>query len=244
MDRLRRRFFLLSRRSLRSYGPVPLGLHRFFQPGVAAARLLQTANQGQSRPALRRDQPAADAWACALENHTFLTSALQSDAITLPRAVGVRCRLEARAAAGQAPLGPILFMKPSRAEVQSKRRSREPWRTGASRDQRPQQAVARSTLGRARPWRASVRPCGSPAGSAKFSYGAGIGRVSSGDRFGWEAHRRLGGGALSRVEATCPEGGAMHRSRFRWPSSIRQALWGGERCAACGCEYDKWGRRS
>ena len=59
-------------------------------------------------------------------------------------------------------------IKPSRTGGQSKRRGREQWRTGASRDHRPQRAVARSTLGGARPWRASVRPCGSPARSAKL----------------------------------------------------------------------------
>src|SRR5262249_48359351 len=62
-----------------------------------------------NRPALRRDQPAADPLACALEQHTSPASALPSDAIPLPRAVGVRCQLDARAAAGQGRPGPILL---------------------------------------------------------------------------------------------------------------------------------------
>src|SRR5262245_33219099 len=64
--------------------------------------------------------------------------------------------------------------KPSRTGVPSKRRGREQWRTGASWDQRPQPWVSRSTLGGARPWRASVRRCGSPARSAWSRQGAGI----------------------------------------------------------------------
>ena len=195
MEHLRRRFFLLSRRSLRTLLTPAFGLHRFFPDGVAAAGLHQTANQDQSRPALRRDQPAADTLVCALENHAFPTSALQNDAITLAGAVGVRCQLDARAAAGQGPRGPRSsgFKKPSHTGVPSKRRGREPWRTGASRDQRPQRTVAGSTLGRVRPWRASVGRCGSPVRSAKLSYGAGIGRFSSGDRFGLPGQRLLVG---------------------------------------------------
>jgi prevent-host-death family protein len=48
--------------------------------------------------------------------------------------------------------------QPSRAGGSSKPRGRERWRTGASRDQRPQRSVACSTLACARPRSASVRP--------------------------------------------------------------------------------------
>lgn len=30
--------------------------------------------------------------------------------------------------------------------------------------------------------------------------------------------------------------------KFRRPSSMRQALWGGSTCPSCGTEIDKWGR--
>ena len=103
---------------------MPFGLHRFFRYGVAAAGLHQTANQGQSRLALRLGRPAADTLVCAFENHPFPTSALQSDAITLRRAVGVRCQLDARAAAGQGPRGPIFRFQeaePYRGPIQATR---------------------------------------------------------------------------------------------------------------------------
>jgi hypothetical protein len=40
---------------------------------------------------------------------------------------------------------------------------------------------------------------------------------------------------------SCPRCGAEF-SRVRVPRTMRQALWGGRTCAACGCETDKWGR--
>jgi hypothetical protein len=57
---------------------------------VAATTLHQTANQGQSRSVFRLDLPAASQLACALENHAFPTSALQSVKIALARAVFVQ----------------------------------------------------------------------------------------------------------------------------------------------------------
>ena len=68
--------------------------------------------------------------------------------------------------------------KPSRTGGQSKRRGRELWRMGASRDQSPQRRVSCSTLGSARPWRASVRPSGSPARSAERGLRCGHSFVS------------------------------------------------------------------
>jgi hypothetical protein len=52
--------------------------------------------QGQCQLALRRGLPAAFARVANLENHARPTSAFPSDAIALPRAVPVRCRLDAR----------------------------------------------------------------------------------------------------------------------------------------------------
>src|ERR1044071_1446857 len=69
-----------------------------FHLGVAATWLHQTANQGQSRTVFRLDLPAASVFACALENHAFPTSALQSVKITLRAAVFVHGSLDARAA--------------------------------------------------------------------------------------------------------------------------------------------------
>src|SRR6516165_3323841 len=102
-------FFLLTRRYLRNLLTCTIwSAPLFSMHGVTAAGLHQTANQGRSRPALRLGRPAAGPLACAFENHAFPTSALQSVAIALPRAVAVRCQLDARAAAGQGHRGPIL----------------------------------------------------------------------------------------------------------------------------------------
>lgn len=40
---------------------------------------------------------------------------------------------------------------------------------------------------------------------------------------------------------SCPRCGVKF-SRVRFPRSMRQFLWGGNTCAKCGCETDKWGR--
>lgn len=50
------------------------------------------------------------------------------------------------------------------------------------------------------------------------------------------------GHRVSRVPVPCPGCGTVCHRRFRWPKSLRQTLWGGEICAVCGCEFDKWGR--
>ena len=44
---------------------------------------------------------------------------------------------------------------------------------------------------------------------------------------------------LARVK--CPRCGAK-MPIMRFPTSERQALWGGSTCRQCGCEVDKWGR--
>jgi hypothetical protein len=72
-----------------------------FIPGLQPPGCTKQLNRVQSRLGFRLGPPAAGALACALENHAFPTSALQSDASTLRRAVAVRCRLDVRAAAGQ-----------------------------------------------------------------------------------------------------------------------------------------------
>ncbi len=40
---------------------------------------------------------------------------------------------------------------------------------------------------------------------------------------------------------SCPHCGAP-LSPVRRPRSLRQAMWGGGTCAACGTQVDKWGR--
>jgi hypothetical protein len=40
----------------------------------------------------------------------------------------------------------------------------------------------------------------------------------------------------------CPECGEPF-PRFRKPANRRQALWGGNTCANCGCEVDRRGRK-
>lgn len=48
---------------------------------------------------------------------------------------------------------------------------------------------------------------------------------------------------LRMVAPACPACGAPCGGLIRRPRNLRQALWGGYTCAACSCEYDKWGRR-
>ncbi|HLW68320.1 MAG TPA: hypothetical protein VKS79_23590 [Gemmataceae bacterium] len=40
----------------------------------------------------------------------------------------------------------------------------------------------------------------------------------------------------------CPNCG-QPAPAVRKPANFQQALWGGNTCKECGCEYDKWGRR-
>jgi transposase len=41
---------------------------------------------------------------------------------------------------------------------------------------------------------------------------------------------------------SCPKCGAQ-LPRVRKPTSIKQLLWGGWKCPACGCEIDRLGRQ-
>jgi hypothetical protein len=50
------------------------------------------------------------------------------------------------------------------------------------------------------------------------------------------------GNVLHRVPAAGPVCGTVCQRYVRWPKSLRRALWGGDTCAVCGCEFDKWGR--
>lgn len=49
-------------------------------------------------------------------------------------------------------------------------------------------------------------------------------------------------GALSPTPVNCPECDTPPPA-VRFPGNLRQAIWGGNSCKLCGCEYDKWGRR-
>jgi hypothetical protein len=52
--------------------------------------------------------------------------------------------------------------------------------------------------------------------------------------------RRKGRWGVNTTLPDCPECGEP-TPPVRKPANLRQALWGGHTCAACGCEYDKWG---
>jgi hypothetical protein len=52
-----------------------------------------------------------------------------------------------------------------------------------------------------------------------------------------------GSGRLASVRPPCPRCGTVFDRPFRWPTSLRQALWGGWTCRECGLDYDKWGRQ-
>lgn len=46
---------------------------------------------------------------------------------------------------------------------------------------------------------------------------------------------------INLEQPACPRCQAAMPS-VRAPRSLKQALWGGSKCASCGCEMDKWGR--
>jgi hypothetical protein len=54
----------------------------------------------------------------------------------------------------------------------------------------------------------------------------------------WEKQDRWG---INLNQLSCPKCQTLIPV-FRWPRSIKQALWGGATCPNCGCEMDKWGR--
>ncbi|HEX6912900.1 MAG TPA: hypothetical protein VF142_21000, partial [Longimicrobium sp.] len=59
----------------------------------------------------------------------------------------------------------------------------------------------------------------------------------------WRASRRRSGRwGVNLAAQRCPECGA-DSPRVRAPNSLRQVLWGGWSCRACGTEVDKWGVR-
>jgi hypothetical protein len=53
--------------------------------------------------------------------------------------------------------------------------------------------------------------------------------------------RRSRMGINLSADNACPRCGAPV-PMVRTPKNLRQALWGGWTCAACGCEMDKWAR--
>jgi len=54
-------------------------------------------------------------------------------------------------------------------------------------------------------------------------------------------HRTKWGINLDPVK--CPHCGHEQTRCPRWPTSFRQAMWGGWTCKNCGCEIDKWGNK-
>jgi hypothetical protein len=55
---------------------------------------------------------------------------------------------------------------------------------------------------------------------------------------GTRARNKMG---VNGLPTSCPKCGTKF-GRVRFPRTLRQALWGGNTCANCGCEIDKWGR--
>lgn len=54
------------------------------------------------------------------------------------------------------------------------------------------------------------------------------------------SRRRTGRLGINSQLPACPVCGTVP-SPLRWPTSWRQALWGGWTCSHCGTEFDKWG---
>jgi hypothetical protein len=51
---------------------------------------------------------------------------------------------------------------------------------------------------------------------------------------------RRGRWGINLEPVACPNCGEV-QLRIRRPTSLRQAMWGGNTCRNCGCEMDKWG---
>lgn len=51
---------------------------------------------------------------------------------------------------------------------------------------------------------------------------------------------RLG---INPEPVNCPDCGNP-MPKIRRPRTIKQALWGGGTCPKCGCEMDKWGKKT
>lgn len=45
---------------------------------------------------------------------------------------------------------------------------------------------------------------------------------------------------LNPSPVNCPRCGTV-QEKWRWPLTLRQALFGGHRCGKCGCDMDQWG---
>jgi hypothetical protein len=133
-----------------------------------STRLHQTALRGQRRRTLRLSWRRPASSSDASENPACRTSALQNDGLTLATAWREFTVSSTRGQSRAMSHLSDLFSPSSRGRGggSSKQRGRERWRTSASRDQGLQRAVSCSTLGRARPWRASVRPLSSPPRAA------------------------------------------------------------------------------
>jgi hypothetical protein len=52
---------------------------------------------------------------------------------------------------------------------------------------------------------------------------------------------RKGKMGINTSKVSCPKCGNDMPS-IRAPKNIKQFLWGGSTCSACGCEMDKWGK--
>jgi len=48
---------------------------------------------------------------------------------------------------------------------------------------------------------------------------------------------------INRTAVHCPSCGSR-MPKFRIPLTFRQGVWGGWTCSHCGCEMDKWGRKT
>jgi len=53
--------------------------------------------------------------------------------------------------------------------------------------------------------------------------------------------RKEGDWGVNTSEVSCPRCGSR-MPEIRMPVNLRQFLWGGGTCKACGCEVDKWGK--
>ncbi len=47
--------------------------------------------------------------------------------------------------------------------------------------------------------------------------------------------------SLGPIKVCCPSCGLEFGGGFRWPKTLRMALWGGNYCAKCHIEVNKWG---
>jgi len=130
---------------------VALDRSAWFQLGVTAARLYQTAIQGRSLPAHFSERATAGSCARRLRNSHVPRVGNSNRQLTLRETGSLGSSSTRGQPRDRVASSDLRWIQPSRTGGQSKQGGREQGRTGAYRDQCPKRWVFRSTLLGARP---------------------------------------------------------------------------------------------